>query len=310
MPIDLDVEFSRFTEIYSIDRAEHDLRWLGHAAEHFDVGEDCGALSSSLIRQAIDDRSPLSLVRIGDGEGNILLGSGGEFPNLSAHSQREILWMMFGSDSFSPQQVDAIRAGLIEAIVGADILGVSDAARLKRMRLRLASGQGKLDTRGLSGSIESVVGVRRVIERAGARPQALVSSLAHRYLADYYRSLLSGLDFLGYVAPYDLDALLAANFNVDQVGGYLIPNQASNGIGEGAKWFPTQHAALLEQLRVPHRGAVFLVAAGILGKSICHRIKTLGGIGIDVGSMIDVWTGRGVRKYHDAAFIAAHRLHL
>jgi hypothetical protein len=306
--VDLVDEFAQFVRVNSIDKVVNDLDWLCGQSRHFDVSEECGGLSSDLIRRAIEARAPLSLIRVGDGEGNILTGSRREFPALSVHSERAILRMMFGCEDFSPHQVDLMRADLEEAIIGADILGVSDAARLERMRLRLAIGHANLDVRGLSGSIESVSGVRRVLEVAGKRPGALVSNLVHRYMAGRYKSLFSGLDFLGYVAPYNLDALFLANFNVDRVEGYLIPNQASNGIGEGAKWFPAQYAALLDQLMIPHRGAVFLVAAGFLGKSICHHIKTLGGVGIDVGSMIDVWTGRGVRKYHDAAFIAAHRL--
>ncbi|WP_296175485.1 hypothetical protein [uncultured Brevundimonas sp.] len=305
---ELGIEFSRYMEINSVDKATSDLDWLCAQADYSDVTEGCGALSFDLIRRAIDDRVPLSLVRVGDGEGNILAGSRTDFPSLNAHSETNILRMMFGSESFEPHQVDRMRTGLIEAVVGADILGVSDVARLERMRRRLMSGQTKLDLRGLSGSIESIVGVRRIVEGSGVRPAALVSNLAHRYLGGYYRSIFSGLDFLGYVAPYDLDALLLSSFDVDQVEGYRIPNQDSNGVAKGSKWFPAQYDALLDRVRVPHTGAVFVVAAGVLGKSICHHIKALGGIAIDVGSMVDVWAGKGVRNYHDAAFIAAHRL--
>lgn len=51
----------------------------------------------------------------------------------------------------------------------------------------------------------------------------------------------------------------------------------------------------MAELEVPKRGAVFLVAAGLLGKVYCHRIHRLGGIAIDVGSVVDAWMGFGTR---------------
>lgn len=36
-------------------------------------------------------------------------------------------------------------------------------------------------------------------------------------------------------------------------------------------------------------GTIYVVAAGILSKGYCTAIKERGGIGIDVGSIADVW---------------------
>jgi hypothetical protein len=51
----------------------------------------------------------------------------------------------------------------------------------------------------------------------------------------------------------------------------------------------------LPRLLADAPGLVVLVGAGILGKIYCHRIKQLGGIAIDVGSMMDVWAGLKTR---------------
>ena len=49
------------------------------------------------------------------------------------------------------------------------------------------------------------------------------------------------------------------------------------------------------ELEVPYRGAVFLVAGGLLGKIYCHRIRELGGIALDIGALADAWVGINTR---------------
>jgi hypothetical protein len=53
---------------------------------------------------------------------------------------------------------------------------------------------------------------------------------------------------------------------------------------------------------------VFLVAAGILGASYCNRIKQLGGIAINIGSVADVWAGVVTRPYHTERYLDRWRL--
>jgi hypothetical protein len=47
----------------------------------------------------------------------------------------------------------------------------------------------------------------------------------------------------------------------------------------------------METLHVAWPGQAFLIGAGVLGKVYCHRVKELGGVAIDVGSLIDAWAG-------------------
>ena len=54
-----------------------------------------------------------------------------------------------------------------------------------------------------------------------------------------------------------------------------------------------RYREILRDLVVPEPGAIFLVAAGLLGKVYCARIHELGGIAIDIGSLADGWMGYG-----------------
>ena len=48
-----------------------------------------------------------------------------------------------------------------------------------------------------------------------------------------------------------------------------------------------------------------LVAAGVLGKVYCARIRAAGGIALDVGSAADHWCGHATRTIDEAAFYRA-----
>ena len=52
---------------------------------------------------------------------------------------------------------------------------------------------------------------------------------------------------------------------------------------------------LIDTLTIPRRGAVFLVAGGLLGKIYCDRIRELGGIALDIGALADAWMGHNTR---------------
>jgi hypothetical protein len=45
----------------------------------------------------------------------------------------------------------------------------------------------------------------------------------------------------------------------------------------------------MNSLQVKFPGQLFLIGAGVWGKIYCNRIKSLGGIAIDVGAVCDVW---------------------
>ncbi len=65
----------------------------------------------------------------------------------------------------------------------------------------------------------------------------------------------------------------------------------------------TRFPALMEReipdLMARAPGLVVLVGAGLLGKLYCARVKALGGIALDVGSMLDVWAGLKTRDNQD-----------
>lgn len=285
-----------------------DLDWLEAHSHHSDMGEHGHVPVEAMIRAAIAQGRPLSMVRFGDGEGNILSSAGEDLVALRRQAAHEILTDMYGPEPFSDGEVEAMRLAMVDAVVTADILGVSDRRRIDGFEAPRLRGEAPPDIRGWMGSAEALHGVRRVVETAGTRPPLLVSNYIHRWLAPRYAALFEGLEVVGCVAPYEMAPVLTQRFGIGRVIGHRVPNQHSTTPGEGGKWFPETFDRLMDAIEVPRPGTPFIVAAGLLAKPICARIKRLGGVGLDIGSMVDVWMGKPVRRYHDVAFMARHQI--
>jgi hypothetical protein len=59
--------------------------------------------------------------------------------------------------------------------------------------------------------------------------------------------------------------------------------------------WPDFYRRLEEEIEVREQGEVFLVGAGLFGKSLCVRIRERGGIALDMGSTLDGIAGKVTR---------------
>lgn len=86
---------------------------------------------------------------------------------------------------------------------------------------------------------------------------------------------------------------------MDSWAEYIIPGESrlpANALVRGpVPHFPDRYRELRRELKVPRRGAVFLIAAGLPGKVYCDWLKMRGAIAIDIGSIVDAWMGFDTR---------------
>lgn len=128
-------------------------------------------------------------------------------------------------------------------------------------------------------------------------------AFAHHHLhklSPYLADILQDLDFLGVISPHPgLAAQLQQRFHIGRVVSHSLPGEGRLPTHKPARdmepTFPDAHRRILDSLDPPRRGAVYLVAAGLLGKIHCGRIRELGGIALDVGSIVDAWMGYNTR---------------
>jgi hypothetical protein len=250
---------------------------------------------------AIAARRPLSLIRLGDGEGRFLLGRRpelhGPLARTEAHSIAALMWSVwFGADIREETRLDEIMTALDAAIAEADILGLPLADRL-------ASDEANF---GYLAVLE-----HHVAELALRTDRHMVDAscnIALNGVDPFLAGLLQGLDFLGLISPHpELASRLQRHLGIREVISYDIPGEGRLGRSREAadrgQHFPRVYDRIMAELTVPRPGAVFLVAGGLLGKLYCARIRQLGGIAIDIGAIADAWMGINTRGPHldDAA---------
>lgn len=274
--------------------------------------------SATLFARLIADieaRKPFSLIRLGDGEGNVLFWGSrrSEYPALARYAMDGIWSMMFGREA-DVSEFDRLYEYMVRAVHGSDYLGMSemDGDELCIGRMCDPSVDGA-DIRGDLGTAavwDWISG--QALDRIQDGGQVLVNAWIHSALVpDQLRALLNAAGGLSLITchPGLLDRFVRT-FGIQPGRSYLIPSQYSNtGEIPGLIHFPERFEEIEAELiaRDLH-GEFFLVGAGVVGKAYCDRIKRQGGMAIDAGSMMDVWMGIGVRQYHSREFLEKFRL--
>lgn len=262
------------------------------------------------MQQAIAESRPASFLRLGDGEGDILAGRDKEFSGLARISEARTSARHFGK-VLRPHELDAIRQDMQGAICSADFIGLPTASRIENMFRKIGenSASGDYDFRGVTGTINAVRYAYDLLMPLQG-PRIITNCYFHRDLLPFYPELLTGQHRIGLVSCYpELPSKLQNSFGIDRVDYYPIPNQASNlGTRPPASHYPDAFGRVMEMLAVSRPGQIILVGAGILAKAYCHRVKQLGGIGLDIGSMADVWMGKTARRYQTEEYLARWKL--
>lgn len=227
------------------------------------------------LNHALNARKPFALVRLGDGEGLVLSHDGGN----PSEALRTKLHVWFGSQVVSPDALTEVRGGLRKAIAAADVIG---APRYQQLATRK----------------EFVAAFEAAERERELRDVQVSESDLHHYFqfAGVYSQLLQGRRFLGIIGPRDLRDALSRRFGIGRVDWYPISAEHDYPGPVTGPHYPDQYAAVRDRLTVPEPGALFLVGAGVLGKVYCAWIRELGGVAIDVGSVLDGWAGVASRR--------------
>ncbi len=260
---------------------------------------------SERILAAAHDRLPLAVIRAADGEGAFLsyferaaLDAAG--PNDAAQSLHALvvgntIWRRawFKTDIYAedPARLAALKDAFLATLASADVVGIPAAETFPRLN-------GYVDFHGCT-TIHRTVSSLRPAGITGAEIAVQLHSQCN-----LYARLLTGLPFLGLVSCHPgLADILRSEFSIPDVAFYHIPHAVNQeqvfGYAPhhmtGARHYPDVYDALRAELQVPYQGAVFLVAAGLLGKIYCGWIRQRGGIAIDIGAMADAFAGFNTR---------------
>ena len=256
------------------------------------------------IRESMDSRTPLSLIRLNYGEG-IMLGypdvmNRGDvnyhmrmwFEKTTLKSRliykegflRKTIGRLFSS--WSEKDVLVLTDGLKDSVRQADIVGTPLRSRIPRHRYLV--------------EVEASLARLHLLDESSLVTFSAIHRLLHYALL--YRPLLEGRDFVGIVSSRDVVRKLRRSFGIGEIRWYKVRSQPDYPNDVLTPHYPDGFNEIRETLKVPYPGALFLVGAGICGKIYCQWIRDRGGVAVDIGSMFDSWagvgrTGRFVRSF-------------
>lgn len=258
------------------------------------------------LEQALRHHAPFALVRLGDGEGACLrLGAADEhaFARLYGRNRAEFSAMWFGPEfAFRDNGFLSLAQRLPTEIARCDVIGIPYASWIEH-EYRICSLRGIPSLVNVLRSLDHGAALADAGRHVGLCPQHMHVDLhTDGVLEPILRRqrqvhVISCLD--------DLPALMQRRFGLDEVILHRIPGERGSAslLGERAitgTHYPEAFARLMQDLAQPQHGRLFLVAGGLLGKLYAATIRANGGVAVDIGSIVDAWSGRYTRPGYGA----------
>jgi hypothetical protein len=261
--------------------------------------EPYGLEVPQLIACALDDGRPLSVIRIGDGEGNLL--SYGMYPGTPVLDELAVSELM-SIQQDGPQEVNGTRSVLLRTIIrgsiaSADVVGVRGIwwpGRRVEKSINQVMKYFIRAPRGMSGLYRGIDQMRTMCERNFLHGKLIAS--AHLYL-----SILSHLHTV-----------------VRPATRIVCVTNVLAAVSEMSRLFPDKRISMLEVGRLDNGerdayflqrisselcedlvGTLVLVGAGPWAELYCTWVKERGGVGVDLGSGFDLLSGRKTRPVHE-----------
>lgn len=251
------------------------------------------------VAVALAGGQPLSLIRLGDGEGAWLSDpdeEAGRFGDLYRSNRRRILRTWFGSDALLDRQdFLALRGPFLASIEAATIVGIPYPDRIRH-----EYGLASLD--GVPGCTNVLRHVRPLADRPAGPAFCTHDVHLDLHHSGGFRRLIGSGAPIGVISCHPgLPGKIGRHFGARIARAILVPEEKGfahilDPNGTTQTHFPTVFHRVVTQVRQGDwAGMLWLVAAGYLGKRYCTEIAGRGGVALDVGSLVDAWSGNATR---------------
>ncbi len=236
---------------------------------------------TDLVIQAIVDRAPFCLIRLGDGEGNFLRGHTRTLINATLYVTPD---HKHANPEVAPAEYDALRADFLDGIAEADVVGIPNEFMVE-LAEELTFVNRTLATLPLRGVLTDNH-VHYALAADGCFERAIAMQLLARLPVIY----------IGPHAPATFEGLAVPTRAFVH---WAIPGEAvylAETLQQTPHYPDHYHAILARIAELPDK-ALVLISAGLLGKLYAVAIRRRGGIALDIGAVSDHWAGRRTRIY-------------
>lgn len=274
-----------------------------------------GDLVAGAAVSALLERTPFSLVRVGDGEGNVLsvLGTSADAEldlkafNCSFHDQD--LQCLSAEDAFR------FATAMEGAIRSADIVGIRafnpwDASGFNSLDLEYAQKcLAKGNFRGAHGLIHATRQIERLLEAGHLSHTVLTQAWVHVSLLSRLSRIIEACESLIVITGRnELRDEFGSRFSSKAPEFICIPLEGTQRQNKGSsRHFPDHYHDVVQKLDRPLSGTLVLVGAGLFGKTYCYAARASGAVALDLGSAFDILSGVRTRPVHDGKFIERMR---
>jgi hypothetical protein len=252
-------------------------------------------------KTALANRRPLSMVRIGDGEGNLLRF--GEHQDNFELKWANAIFAIHDHQSLSAEQAAIFASEMTEAIAVADIVGLrafgANSPQIQITKIREVLERG--DFRGALGMIGALVYAATAVKKGAFENTVLTSAWVHLGLLEQLDDLLQEAQQVVVITGrHELQNIFISQLK-ERLAAFLpIPIQASDGLLTGRQFhYPIRYHQIIKSLQMDLRGVLVLIGAGLFGKRYCAIAKKHGGVALDLGSAFDILAGKRTRPVHN-----------
>lgn len=252
------------------------------------------------IVAALEAGRPYSLVRVNDGEGAFLhlsVEDEARFAALYRRNRREWHRIIFGDERLlvDPYFLSAARE-FTDNLHEADCIGADQSW-----------GLGGEYAWGSIRNIPSLFNIVRKFEQMAAtgqlagRSTTLCSPQINEQLlfGGHLERIIATQSRVGLISTHQkLPQALTDKFGLSEVVYHRTPGEQSTVPVQDRTPLPEWHGRICDELEHVRPGTLYLVAAGLMSKIYCQRIRAKGGVGLDIGAVADIWVKNPSRAHH------------
>lgn len=269
--------------------------------------QESADLVTRLAVSSLTERAPFSLIRVGDGEGN-LLAILGETAN-SDLNLKAFNATFYSQDVQSLDDAEAKRfcRTLERSVCSADVLGIRSFnpwhdSTFDSLELKYARGcLMRQDARGAHGLLHARKQVERLLEMGCLSDAILTHAWVYISLIPALPEIVDACKKLIVITGRDkLRSDFLSRFSSKEIDFISIPLEGSRRSRKNrTRHYPGVYEHVLKRIDGNLAGTLVLVGAGIFGKVYCHTAKQHGAVALDLGSGFDVLSGIKTRPIHN-----------
>ena len=257
------------------------------------------------ITAALRDGKPLSVVRVGDAEGNAISLTKPALNALQVMGLYNKFQQQNGAAIPLPDLIDFCRT-VKEALISGDVIGFRAFRGNEQSTIT-----SQIERRQLFAAM-GVLYARELLQQGIEQDDWRAATLTNAWIYfDIAPRIVDLAEAAAKVIVISGRAELRDEF-ARRLDGRLeefieVPVQWSTPTTPELSHFACAFPAVRRRLAADLKGKLVLVGAGLFGKVYCHTARQNGGVAIDLGSGFDILAGRETRPVHAGFDIDAMR---